>query len=114
MLNGMIIAVAAFGLFVSPWVLRNQRVMHAPILTRSNFGVELWQSTHFYWEGFPWGGAMPLNPKLRDLAPEELDLLQLVHNYGVVQAVLDRASGSDLEVSQKLSGLIQRGFLRQF
>jgi hypothetical protein len=28
--------------------------------------------------------------------------------------VLDRASGSDLEVSQKLSALIQRGFLRQF
>ncbi|HEX4383267.1 MAG TPA: DUF4388 domain-containing protein [Myxococcales bacterium] len=60
------------------------------------------------------GIAMPLNPKLRDLAPEELDLLQLVHNYGVVQAVLDRATGSDLEVAQKLAGLIERGFLRQF
>ena len=60
------------------------------------------------------GIAMPLNPKLRDLAPEELDLLQLVHNYGVVQAVLDRASGSDLDVAQKLAGLIERGFLRQF
>jgi hypothetical protein len=60
------------------------------------------------------GIAMPLNPKLRDLLPEELDLLQLVHNYGVVQAVLDRATGSDLEVAQKLAGLIERGFLRQF
>jgi hypothetical protein len=60
------------------------------------------------------GIAMPLNPKLRDLSPEELDLLQLVHNYGVVQAVLDRASGSDLDVSQKLASLIQRSFLRQF
>jgi hypothetical protein len=60
------------------------------------------------------GIAMPLTPKLRDLPPDELDLVQLVHNYGVVQAVLDRASGSDLEVSQKLAALIQRGFLRQF
>jgi FHA domain-containing protein/uncharacterized protein DUF4388 len=60
------------------------------------------------------GIAMPLTPKLRDLGPEELDLLQLVHNYGVVQAVLDRAAGSDLQVSQKIQALIQRGFLRQF
>src|SRR5437762_9994911 len=54
------------------------------------------------------GIAMPLTPKLRDLPPDEVDLMQLVHNYGVVQAVLDRASGSDLEVSQKLAALIQR------
>jgi hypothetical protein len=60
------------------------------------------------------GLAMPLTPRLRDLSPEELDLVHLVHNYGVVQAVLDRASGSDLDVSQKLLALIQRGYLRQF
>jgi hypothetical protein len=60
------------------------------------------------------GIAMPLAPKMRDLSPEELDLLQLVHNYGVVQAVLDRASGSDLEVARKIADLIQRGYLRQF
>jgi hypothetical protein len=60
------------------------------------------------------GVAMPLTPKLRDLPPDEIDLVQLVHNYGVVQAVLDRASGSDLEVSQKLAALIQHGYLRQF
>src|SRR5437899_4972157 len=60
------------------------------------------------------GIAMPLTPKLRELPPDEVDLVQLVHNYGVVQAVLDRASGSDLEVSQKLAALIQRGYLRQF
>jgi hypothetical protein len=51
---------------------------------------------------------------MRDLSPEDLDLLQLVHNYGVVQAVLDRASGSDLEVARKIADLIQRGYLRQF
>jgi hypothetical protein len=37
-----------------------------------------------------------------------------VHNYGVVQAVLDRASGSDSVTAQKLASLIQRGYLRQF
>ena len=58
--------------------------------------------------------AMPLTPRLRDLTPEEVDLVQLVHNYGVVQAVLDRAQGSDLEVAQKLAALLQRGYLRQF
>jgi hypothetical protein len=60
------------------------------------------------------GIAMPLAPRLSELSHEELDLLQLVHNYGVVQAVLDRASGSDLEVSEKLRALLQRGYLRQF
>ena len=60
------------------------------------------------------GIAMPLTARLRELAPDELDLVQLVHNYGVVQAVLDRATGSDLEVSQKLAALLQRGYIRQF
>ena len=60
------------------------------------------------------GIAMPLSPKLRELSAEELDLLQLVHNYGVVQAVLDRAFGSDLEVAQRIAALIQRGYLRLF
>jgi hypothetical protein len=60
------------------------------------------------------GIAMPLTAKLRDLQPEEIDLVQLVHNYGVVQAVLDRASGSDADTAQKLASLIERGYLRQF
>jgi len=60
------------------------------------------------------GIAMPLTAKLRDLQPDEIDLVQLVHNYGVVQAVLDRASGSDADTAQKLASLIQRGYLRQF
>lgn len=61
MINGALIAAAAFGIAVAPWVLRNDRALHAPVLTRSNFGVELWQSTHFYGYGLPWGAAMPLN-----------------------------------------------------
>jgi hypothetical protein len=60
------------------------------------------------------GIAMPLSPRLRELSAEELDLLQLVHNYGVVQAVLDRAAGSDLEIARKLQSLLDRGYLRRF
>ena len=62
----------------------------------------------------PVGIAMPLSPRLRELSADELDLLQLVHNYGVVQAVLDRAAGSDLEVSRKIASLMERGYLRRF
>jgi len=58
--------------------------------------------------------TMPLSPKLRELSADELDLLQLVHNYGVVQAVLDRASGSDLEAARRMASLIERGYLRLF
>jgi pSer/pThr/pTyr-binding forkhead associated (FHA) protein len=60
------------------------------------------------------GIAMPLSPSLRALNPQELDLIQLVHNSGVVQAVLDRATDSDLEVARQLRSLIERGYLRQF
>jgi Domain of unknown function (DUF4388)/FHA domain len=60
------------------------------------------------------GIAMPLTARLRDLGPDDLDLIQLVHNYGVVQAVLDRASGSDLEVSVRLAALLKAGYIRQF
>ncbi len=60
------------------------------------------------------GIVMPLSPSLRALTPQELDLIQLVHNYGVVQAVLDRAAESDLEVARQLRSLMERGYLRQF
>src|SRR5262249_18776742 len=60
------------------------------------------------------GIAMPLTARLRELTPDEIDLVQLVHNYGVVQGVPARAEGSDLEVAQKLASLLQRGYLRQF
>src|SRR5258705_11907201 len=56
---------------------------------------------------------MPLSPRLCELSADELDLLQLVHNYGVVQAVLDRAAGSDLGGSRKIASLIERGYLRR-
>lgn len=59
------------------------------------------------------GLTRPLNPALRDLTPDQLDVLQLVHNHGQVQAVLDRSLASDLETYQSLSHLVRKGYIRE-
>ena len=41
--------------------------------------------------------SVPLIPPLRDLSPDELDVLQLCHNYGHVETVLNKSLASDLE-----------------
>ena len=60
----------------------------------------------------PLGLCAPLTPPLRDLTPEQLDLVQVVHNEGNMQAVLDKADGSDLETSTVVLELIKKGYLR--
>ncbi len=55
----------------------------------------------------------PLAPPLRALTPDEIELVQLAHNHGLVQSVLDRATGSDAEVAQKLASLVERGYLKR-
>ncbi|HZL27999.1 MAG TPA: hypothetical protein VFC39_15855 [Acidobacteriaceae bacterium] len=59
---GAALACVVMGIVMAPWVIRNERTMHAFIPTRDNLGVELWQSSLFYHEAFPWGTAMPLWP----------------------------------------------------
>jgi hypothetical protein len=44
----------------------------------------------------------PLNAPLRDLKPEDLDVLQLVHNYGVFETVLNKSEATDLIVAEIL------------
>ncbi|AKF06147.1 FHA-domain-containing protein [Sandaracinus amylolyticus] len=56
--------------------------------------------------------AMPMIPPLRDLSPEELDVLQLAYNYGHVETVLNKSLASDLDTSQILVKLIKSGYLR--
>jgi pSer/pThr/pTyr-binding forkhead associated (FHA) protein len=56
--------------------------------------------------------AMPMIPPLRDLSPEELDVVQLAYNYGHVETVLNKSLASDLETSQILVKLIKSGYLR--
>jgi hypothetical protein len=57
---GAVLTCLAFAAVLAPWVVRNERVMHAFVLTRSNFGVELYNSSLPSNDGLPWGTAMPL------------------------------------------------------
>ena len=59
-ITGAVLTCVAFAAVLAPWVVRNERVMHAPVLTRDNFGVELYNSSLLSNDGLPWGTAMPL------------------------------------------------------
>ncbi len=56
--------------------------------------------------------AKPLGGKLRDLSPEELDMLQLVlAGTTSTQGLLDQSRVADLDTAQVLVGLLERGYL---
>ncbi len=55
--------------------------------------------------------AHPLVPKLTDLRSEELEVIQLVHNYSKISDILDRAPAGDLDVSHVLTDLIEKGYI---
>jgi len=55
--------------------------------------------------------ARPLNAKLRELKPEELDVFQLAIYPTTAQALLDQSRASDLDTARHLLSLIQRGYL---
>jgi hypothetical protein len=57
---GAVLTCLAFAAVLAPWVARNERVMHAPVFTRDNFGVEFYESTLERNDGFPWGTTVPL------------------------------------------------------
>jgi len=59
----------------------------------------------------PLAVAVPLTPALRDLQPNDLDVLQLVINHGQLGGVLDRSPRTDLETAQALLGLLQKGYI---
>ncbi len=96
-----------------------------------DFMVELEESTdHLLLEGLrqldelrriekdmPQGDAslslsMPLTPALRDLTPDQLDLLQLIYNEGSLVAVMDKSTGSDLDTATGLLDLIKKGYVK--
>ena len=45
-----------------PWIIRNERALHAFVPTRSNMGVELDESLKPEHDAFPYGTALPLWP----------------------------------------------------
>lgn len=56
--------------------------------------------------------SVPMEPLLRDLGPDELDLIQLVNNWGTLQGVFDSATQDDVTVATTVASLLQRGYLR--
>ncbi len=56
--------------------------------------------------------ARPVLPPLRNLSPEELDVLQLVINYGTIETVLNKSLASDLDTSEVLIKLLKTAYLR--
>ena len=56
--------------------------------------------------------SQPVIPPLRDLKPEELDILQLAHNYGHLETVLNKSLATDLNTVQFILKLIKGSYLR--
>ncbi len=54
----------------------------------------------------------PLTPPLRDLKPEELDVIQLAHNYGHLETVMNKSQATDLETVQIVLKLLKANYLR--
>jgi hypothetical protein len=58
---GAVLSCLLVGAVMTPWIVRNERVMHAFIPARSNFGIEFWNATEWSHGAFPWGTAVPLS-----------------------------------------------------
>ena len=55
---------------------------------------------------------LPILPPLRSLTPELIDTLQIVHNLGRVEAILDQSAASDLDTYQELLYLLRHRYIR--
>jgi pSer/pThr/pTyr-binding forkhead associated (FHA) protein len=54
----------------------------------------------------------PLSPPLRDLKPEELDVIQLAHNFGHLETIMNKSQASDLDTAQIVLKLVKSNYLR--
>jgi len=57
------------------------------------------------------GVSQPLIPPLRDLSPDDLDVLQMVHNYGTIAQVLQKSQATDLQTATILQKLFKLHYL---
>jgi len=53
----------------------------------------------------------PLEPRLRELKPQELDLMQTALDEATVQQIIDQSPQTDLDTAQALLSLLERGYL---
>ncbi|MBI3181544.1 MAG: FHA domain-containing protein [Myxococcales bacterium] len=56
--------------------------------------------------------AIPMTSPIRALGPEQLDVLQLVHNYGSLQGVLDHSDKDDVTAATVVLELIRKDYVR--
>lgn len=56
--------------------------------------------------------SVPLEVPLRDLNPDELDMVQLALNWGTMQGILDHAPQDDVTAGTMIANLLERGYLR--
>jgi pSer/pThr/pTyr-binding forkhead associated (FHA) protein len=56
--------------------------------------------------------ASPMISQLRELKAEELDILQMSHNYAHLETVLNKSQNTDLETVQILLKLIKQQYIR--
>jgi pSer/pThr/pTyr-binding forkhead associated (FHA) protein len=55
--------------------------------------------------------SQPLTAPLKELTPELLDVLQLVHNYGSLAAVLDHSDQDDVLTAEAVVQLLKREYI---
>jgi pSer/pThr/pTyr-binding forkhead associated (FHA) protein len=56
--------------------------------------------------------SVPMQAQLRDLQPQELDVLQLVINWGTLQGAFDNALQDDVVIATTVASLLERGYVR--
>jgi len=56
--------------------------------------------------------VIPLEPKLRELTPDELDVVQAVLPGGTIQSILDCAPQPDVDLAKAIGRLLERGYVR--
>ena len=56
--------------------------------------------------------AMPMSVPMRELTPEQLDVIQLVHNYGSLQGVLDHCEKDDVWAAETVLALLKKDYVR--
>ena len=56
--------------------------------------------------------SMPMTASIRELSPELLDVLQLVHNYGSLSGVLDHGDSDDVTAAEHVLSLLKKDYIR--
>ncbi|MGM0596242.1 MAG: DUF4388 domain-containing protein [Myxococcota bacterium] len=56
--------------------------------------------------------SSPIKPPLKKLTDEQLDVIQLIHNYGSIQVILDRSPYSDLDTYEILLMLMEEDYVK--